>query len=112
MKKELESVPVIGGYRTLVALKPSKAVDNNFNEPKCIDIQVGDVLQTVCTKATSRGHVFFELNGEKRLSTRYHPLALKTRHPYDLGEFDQSEFRSINSKSAYDELMRLCEVQP
>lgn len=112
MMKALKSVPVICGFRTLVALKTSEAVDNNFNEPKCIDIQVGDVLQTVCTQGTARGHVFFELNGEKWRSTRYHPLSLKTRHPFDLGEFDQEEFRSINSKSEYDELMSLGEVQP
>jgi len=90
----LEAVPVIDGFRTLIALVQTTARDNNRSQSSTITIEVGDILRTTYTQGTNSGEVFFEVNGNQAGST-YHPFGLNTRHPYDLGQFDTTKFMPV-----------------
>lgn len=88
--EEFHSIPRINGVRRVKLLKDVVGYDSNWNNPQPVKLKAGTILSTGEQESTERGDLFFTLPEPTHPgNTVALPRSvLKTRYPYDLGEYD------------------------
>lgn len=75
--------------RKFEVIKEHNGNDNNWSQPKLVELKVGDILTAVDKYATERGDFFCKINDTNRVVSSY---KLKTRCPHDPNGIADPEF--------------------
>lgn len=67
--------------RKFKVIKEHFGSNDNWNQPKRVELKVGDILEARDFTANERGHLFFSINGDKNNCLM--PNSVNSRHPYD-----------------------------